>query len=192
MSNSDDQLQQTVAALERRLAALEERVGTPPIGSTATSTDLPPAPAGTWWLLEELGGRSGPGFERDGVAGSVAYGGRTTTSGAGQVAWQMEHPLPDLLDADWTGAAGVLSALGHPLRLEIVRRLLQGARTMHDLQQIATLGTTGQLQHHLRELRTAGIVEQPRRNDYAVAVDRVVPCLVMIAAATGPTRSVHD
>lgn len=62
---------------------------------------------------------------------------------------------------------------------------------MHDLQQIATLGTTGQLQHHLRELRTAGVVEQPRRNDYAVAVDRVVPCLVMIAAAAGTTRSVR-
>jgi len=35
-------------------------------------------------------------------------------------------------------------------------------------------------------------VEQPRRNDDAVAVDRVVPCLVVIAAAAGPVRSVRD
>lgn len=197
-----------LAAVEARLAALEHAAREPapaqdrvpatvePAVDHATTQSgaqlvgpiTPDAPPGTWWALDELATRTGPAFDRDGAAGSVAYAGRVRTPGAGDLAWQMEHPAPDLLEQGWSGAADVLSALGHPVRLAIVQHLLRGARTLQDLLQIDGLGTTGQLQHHLRELRTAGLVEQPRRNDYAVPVRHVVPCLVIIAAASDAGR----
>ncbi len=140
---------------------------------------------GTWWLLDQLAQHTGPGFARDDTSGSLAYGGRVTAPGTGSVVWQIEHPLPDVLDADLGVAADVLGALGHPLRLEILRRLLLGARTLAGLQEIPGSGTSGQLHHHLRELRGAGLVVSRRRNDYAIPAERVVPVLVILAAALG-------
>jgi hypothetical protein len=75
------------------------------------------------------------------------------------------------------------------VRLELVRRLLGGARTAQELAEIPEVGTTGQLYHHLRELQSAGLVTQRRRNDYAVPVDRVIPCLVLVAAAMDRVRA---
>jgi len=129
-------------------------------------------------------------FDEDGVAGSVLFAGTATTPGtaatpgtATTVDWQEEHPLPALLAGSWAEAAGALAALGHPVRLELIRRLLAGAHTTHELAEIPDLGTSGQLYHHLRELQAAGLVIQRRRNDYAVPADRVIPCLVLVAAA---------
>jgi DNA-binding transcriptional ArsR family regulator len=105
--------------------------------------------------------------------------------GAGDLVWQLEYAVPDIVEADLGAAAAVLAALGHPLRLEILRRLLLGARTLGELQEIEGTGTTGQVHHHLRELRAAGLVVSQRRNDYAIPAERVVPLLVMIASALG-------
>lgn len=58
-------------------------------------------------------------------------------------------------------------------------------RTLADLQEIPGSGTSGQLHHHLRELRGAGLVVSRRRNDYAIPAERVVPVLVILAAALG-------
>lgn len=52
--------------------------------------------------------------------------------GSGEVVWQLEHPVSDVVDADPVAAARVLAALGHPLRLEIVRRLWAGADARRD------------------------------------------------------------
>ena len=160
--------------LERRLALLEDAAapGAPP----------PPSAGGTWWLLDHLAARP---HEREGVRGTIAYGGTAATPGAGPVSWQVEHPVADLLDVDLGAAAPVLAALGHPVRLEILRRLLLGARTVADLQQIPGTGTTGQIHHHLRALSAAGLV-LAARNDFSLVPARVIPLLVVLAAAAGP------
>jgi DNA-binding transcriptional ArsR family regulator len=171
----------TLAEIQRRLGALERTMA----GDAEPRPPGPSLPGDRFWLLERLARNTGPAFSRGEVAGSLAYGGRVRAPGAGELVWQLEHPAPDVLDADLEAVAAVLGALGHPLRLEIVRRLLLGARTLAELQEIPGTGTSGQLQHHLRELRAAGLVTSERRNHYAVPADRVVPLLVMIAAALG-------
>ena len=145
----------------------------------------PAVPADPFWLLDRLARNTGSEFERGEVAGSVAYGGRVRAPGSGEIIWQLEHSVPDILDADLEAASAVLAALGHPLRLEILRRLLIGARTLSELQEIEGTGTSGQVHHHLRELRSVGLVVSQRRNDYAIPADRVVPLLVIVAAALG-------
>jgi DNA-binding transcriptional ArsR family regulator len=117
------------------------------------------------------------------VAGSLLYAGRATTPGGGDLIWQAEHPLPDVLAEGWEDAADVLSALGSPFRLELIRALLLGRGTVQQLQEIPGLGTSGQLYHHLRDLQSVGVVTQRRRGRYGVAGDKVVPCLIIIAAA---------
>lgn len=144
-----------------------------------------PAPAERWWLLDKLARNTGAEFTRDGVEGSLAYGGRLRAPGAGEIVWQLEHGVPDVLDADLGAASTVLSALGHPLRLEILRRLLLGAHTLAELQEVSETGTSGQVHRHLRELRATGLVVSQRRNHYAVPPERVVPLLVIVAAALG-------
>lgn len=177
LPNTETNLADDVARLQARVAALEASSPAPQPADESAGDD--------WWLLDRLAGHTGPGFRAGESAGSLAYGGRVTTPGAGSVVWQLEHPLPAVLDADLVTAANVLGALGHPLRLEILRRLLLGARTLADLQEIPGAGTAGQLHHHLRELRGANLVVSRRRNDYAVPAERVVPVLVMLAAALG-------
>jgi DNA-binding transcriptional ArsR family regulator len=167
-----------------RLAALEERVAKLERDLAATEPRFPPAPTGQgFWVLDVLRKRSGAPYEDGEVAGSLLFAGVAKTSGAASLTWQEERPLPDVLASSWADAAGALSALGHPVRLELVRRLLSGAHTTHELAAIPELGTTGQLYHHLRELQAAGLVVQRRRNDYAIPADRVILCLVLVAAA---------
>jgi DNA-binding transcriptional ArsR family regulator len=168
-----------------RLEALEQRVDRLEHAGAATAEPgtLPRPVDDRFWALDVLRRRSGAPFEDGDVAGSVAFAGVARAPGVGAAIWQEEHPLPAMLAGSWADAASALSALGHPVRLELIRRLLAGAHTTQELSEIPDLGTSGQLYHHLRELQAAGLVVQRRRNDYAVPTDRVVPCLVLVAAA---------
>jgi DNA-binding transcriptional ArsR family regulator len=173
-----DELEARVTELERIVAHLQR--------GRSEAQQPPPPPivdSERYWALARLAERTGPEFEHDGVGGSLLYAGRATTPGGGDLIWQAERPLPGVMAEGWEDAAGVLAALGHPVRLEIVRRLLLGGETVHELQEIPELGTSGQLYHHLRELQFAGLVTQRRRGRYGVAPDKVVQSLIIIAAA---------
>ena len=169
--------------LEARVSELERLVALMQEGRSERQPPRSVLDPDRYWALARLAERTGPEFEREGVAGSLLYAGRTTTPGSGDLIWQAEHPLPGVLEEGWENAAGVLAALGNPVRLEIVRRLLLGGVTVQQLQEMPELGTTGQLYHHLRELQAAGLVMQRRRGRYGVAPDKVVPSLIIIAAA---------
>jgi DNA-binding transcriptional ArsR family regulator len=101
--------------------------------------------------------------------------------------WQHGTPAAQLLDVDWAEAvaelAGTLDALSHPVRLLIVGLVLSGIRSVTDLQEHASLGTSGQLYHHLRQLVAAGWLRTAGRGQYAVPPERVIPLLVILAAA---------
>src|SRR5215469_1015425 len=166
-----------VSELERRVALLEDGHGERAQQRLIVDPDK-------FWALARLAERTGPEFDRDGVTGSLLYAGRAATPGGGDLIWQAEHPLPGVMAEGWEEAATVLAALGSPVRLEILRRLLLGGGTVQELQEIPGLGTSGQLYHHLRDLQAAGLVTQRRRGRYGVAADKLVPALIIIAAAT--------
>lgn len=179
---ADDDLVARVSELERRVARLE---------GGARPTRQPQAEivdTERYWALARLAERTGPLFDTDGIAGSLLYAGRVRAPGGGDLIWQAEHPLPGMLAEGWEDAAGLLAALGHPVRLEIFRRLLLGGQTVQELQEIPEMGTTGQLYHHLRDLQAAGLVAQRRRGRYAVIPDKVIPSLIIIAAAVSMAR----
>jgi DNA-binding HxlR family transcriptional regulator len=174
-------------SIEKRMAELERRVrrieqGDRAVSPTAPSRGHQNAP-GRLWVTPVLEKRSGPPFEGHDARGSIVYAGSVATAGISSILWEVERPLPPMLEATWDTAASVLAALGHPVRLRIIRHLLRGARSSQELLEIEGIGTTGRLYHHLRELELCGLIVSPTRNEYVVPPQKVVPCLVVIAAA---------
>src|SRR5262245_31623593 len=96
-----------------------------------------------------------------------------------------------MLDQDWSAFAASFAALGHRVRLELLRALLRGVREVAELQRLPGLGTSGQLYHHLRQLQAAGWIRQLQRNHYAVVPDRTVAVLVILATAMLPDTPVE-
>lgn len=156
------------ASVLQRLEALERRATEP----------SPPAAEGRFWLLDGL--RTQLPADR----GAVVYGGIVNLP-AGPVEWQIGRTQADLLGQDWPALAARLAALGHRVRLALLRALVEGPATVQALAALPGLGTTGQLYHHLRELESAGWVHSPERGRYAVPPERVVPLLAVLSAAGG-------
>lgn len=113
-------------------------------------------------------------------SGGVLLTGTVELPTGGRAEWQEAFAVESLLEADWSLCADTLAALGHPIRLVLLREVLRGAQTAADLGAIEELGTTGQLYHHLRQLVGAGWLRTSGRGRYEVPAPRVVPLLVMI------------
>ncbi len=145
-------------ALRARLAALE--------GGVAALGE-PPAPAA---------GRGSAG-----EAGSVRYAG--TVRLAGEVRWTIELGAEDVLALPPAAVVRVLAALGHPVRLAVVRRLLRGPASVAELQEAVGGSSAGQVYHHLSTLAAAGVAEAVGGGRHRVPPTAVVPLLVALLAA---------
>jgi DNA-binding transcriptional ArsR family regulator len=75
-----------------------------------------------------------------------------------------------------------VAALGHPLRLSLLRLLLDGEHTVAQLVDELELASTGVAYHHLNQLQSAGWVTSPHRGVWSVPATRVIPLLVIITA----------
>jgi Helix-turn-helix domain len=93
----------------------------------------------------------------------------------------MERPVPGLMAVDDELLANTLSAVSSPSRLILLKALLRGARSTHELQDALGGVSTGQL-YHLKELQSVGLVAQKGRGAYEVAPHTAIPLLVIIAA----------
>jgi DNA-binding transcriptional ArsR family regulator len=164
-----EQLEQRVADLERRLAALE-------------AADRPASGPreGDLWALEGLKAQLA---ELGAAAGGVLFTGSVRLPAGEQYVWQHGALTEGLLDADWAESAEVFAALGHPVRLRLLREVLGGRRTAAELAELDGMGTTGQIYHHLRQLTGAGWLHTTGRGRYEVPPGRVVPLLVALSTA---------
>jgi hypothetical protein len=172
------------AELALRLAEVEDRVRRleqGPARAPAPDRAADGQPGGVrdrFWALEGLKERLPAGD------GAVLFCGVVPTPD-GWYEWQWGSSTGELLQGDWSQRSAGLAALGHPVRLGLLRQVLSGAGTVAELQERAELGTSGQLYHHLRQLVNAGWLRATARGRYAVPPDRVVPLLVVLSAA-GP------
>lgn len=106
---SAPQLEARLAALEARVEALEgQHSVTPPPAPTSDSR---------YWLVEAL--EEGP----DIPDGSVIFGGDVTI-GNREYKYQWQRPTQFVTDESWEESIKRLSAIAHPTRAEILRRLL--------------------------------------------------------------------
>lgn len=164
------ELEQRVADLERRLAALEE-------GAHRTPPSLDES---DFWALngwkQQLTGLGA-------ADGGVLFTGAVRLPAGERYDWQHGALTQDLMGDDWSGAAESFAALGHPVRLRLLREILGGRRTAAELAELDEVGTTGQIYHHLRQLTGAGWLHTTARGRYEVPAERVVPLLVALATA---------
>ncbi|MDQ1027537.1 DNA-binding transcriptional ArsR family regulator [Streptomyces umbrinus] len=159
-------LEQRVAELERRLDALES--GEP----AARAGD------GDFWALEGLRAQLA-----DVEGGGVLFTGSVLLPTEERYEWQYGMTTDQLLEADWSEAADVFAALGHPMRLRLLREIVGGRRTATELAGLDDVGTSGQIYHHLRQLTAAGWLRQAGRGRYEIPGSRVVPLLVALTTA---------
>ncbi|MFC9972948.1 ArsR/SmtB family transcription factor [Spirillospora sp. NPDC127200] len=160
-----------LSTMEKRLRALEARV-------TELEERLAAAPGGTAGTGGGTGGDAGDHED----TGHVGYGG-TARLGGYEWSWQVTRAPGWLLERPAAPLAAVLQAAGQPARLEVLRLLLTGPRTVAELQSELGLGSTGQLYHHLKALTGAGLVEQTERAVYRLPGRAVFPLLAMLSAA---------
>ncbi|MET7368440.1 helix-turn-helix domain-containing protein [Streptomyces sp. NPDC005566] len=172
------ELEERVAELERRLAVLERAAdgeGSPSLGD------------GDFWALAGL--KDQLGRLGDAAAdGGVLFTGAVRLPAGERYEWQYGALTAGLLGSDedrpdWAEAAEPLAALGHPVRLRLLREILGGRRTAAELAELDETGTTGQIYHHLRLLTGAGWLHTTGRGRYEVPAARVVPLLVVLTAA---------
>ncbi|MGV9881728.1 ArsR/SmtB family transcription factor [Streptomyces sp. NPDC003006] len=161
-------LEERVAQLERRMAALE-----------GAETITPPIRESDFWALEALKARLPESEVPD---GGVVFTGAVRLPTGGRYEWQYGHTTEQLLGDDWSEAAESFAALGHPVRLRVLREVLGGLRTAAELSALDDIGTTGQIYHHLRQLTGAGWLHTQGRGRYEVPAGRVVPLLVVLSA----------
>ncbi|MDC0773488.1 ArsR/SmtB family transcription factor [Streptomyces sp. HD] len=163
------ELEQRVADLERRLAALEDARRTAPrLGE------------GDLWALQ---GFKDQLAELGAADGGVLFTGAVRLPTGEHYDWQYGALTADLLDGDWTESAESFAALGHPVRLRLLREIVGGRRTAAELAELDEVGTTGQIYHHLRQLTGTGWLHTTGRGRYEVPAGRVVPLLVVLSAA---------
>lgn len=175
MSSEIETLREQLRGLSERVEALE--TGTHPRGQ------LPSAPLDeeTFWALAGVRSRLGdhPETER----GEVMLVGSLTLPTGAPVAWQQSAGTAGLIETDWSDRAATFAALGHPVRIELLRHILSGVQATADLAAIEGLGTTGQLHHHLRQLVAVGWVRQSGRGAYEIPAARIVPLLACLTGA---------
>ncbi|KQR10384.1 helix-turn-helix transcriptional regulator [Cellulomonas sp. Leaf334] len=164
MTDDDDRL----AALEQRVADLE-RARQRPVSAHVPDPDV-------FWALDGL-------QERVGEPGAVLLTGAVTLPDRRVARWQSAAGTDELLDEDWSDHADVFAALGHPVRLRLLGRVLSGVGTANDLMDTEGVGTSGQVYHHLRQLVAAGWLRAVGGGRYEVPVARVVPLLVLVMGA---------
>jgi DNA-binding transcriptional ArsR family regulator len=96
---------------------------------------------------------------------------------------QQHAPLAGLGElGGWAEFAGVLGALGNPVRLTLLQEIVRGRDTVAALSEVDGLGTSGQIYHHLRQLTAEGWLHSPSRGTFAVPPPRVVALLAILEA----------
>src|SRR5699024_3355052 len=157
---------------EERLAALEARVEALETSASRSSE------AQCVWSVDALRRR------RDEMPeGAVVFGGELDVA-CGNYSYQWQRPYNALIDSEmWAASFGRLSALAHPLRGEILRRLLQSPAQVSELIDEETVTSPSTAYHHLSALSHVGWIKKSGSGIYEIAPARVIPLLTIISAS---------
>ena len=161
-----ESLESRVLALEERVAKLEQPTPTPIEASADEST---------MWLADALE----PSEELP--KGSVIFGGNLTISESSYI-YQWQRPTEAVTHGDWSENLDRLAALAHPIRGDILRRLLTAPASATELAEEEIVTSTGTAYHHLSALTSAGWTTKAG-GKYTLRPARVVPLLTIITAS---------
>ena len=108
----------------------------------------------------------------------------TTRPTTGRYTTMRDSTADELLSDEWDTVTAVLDALAHPIRLRILKEVLTGENsTARELAELESMGSTGQVYHHLRALTSAGWLRPGSGGRHTVPAERVVPLLTTLLGA---------
>jgi hypothetical protein len=162
-----------IKALEARVEALETSPKSA-AKSTGKSTEKSETSQDQFWALDRI--------TKDHPEGAIVFAGHVKLPTGEQYAWQQTELTDAQLKANWDEAAPMLAALGHPVRLALLRAVLHGNHSTADLQANPEFAAAGKLYHHLRELQATNWLVLEGRGRYVVPAQRIVPLLVILRA----------
>ena len=157
-----------IKVLEARVEALEFTPKPVPTPGAKLET------SSQFWALEQITQKH--------PDGAIVFAGHVKLPNGGQYAWQESELTDAQLQANWDEAAPMLAALGHPVRLALLRAVLHGNHSTADLQANPEFAAAGKLYHHLRELQAANWLILEGRGRYVIPAQRIVPLLVILRA----------
>ena len=174
-SQREQELERRLAAIEARLAVLEERI---PEETTAapTGTKQVDDTADTYWTLTELSLRNNTADN----TGAVMFAGHVTTSEQ-EAMYQWTRPTDFFLATSWDDPMTRLPALALPVRGTILRTLLDAPATAAQLAENNVVTSTGTAYHHLNALMAAGWISKKPTGEFSIRISRIVPLLTILA-----------
>ena len=110
----------------------------------------------------------------------VTFGGVVDTGGR-HYEYEWTRPTHWVTDSEWEEEISRLSALAHPLRGDIMRRLLYAPATVAELVNEHIASSPGTAYHHVSALQAAGWVTK-HDGSFAIPPARVIPLMVIITA----------
>lgn len=175
-SQREQELERRLAAIEARLAVLEEHVPKETAATLPTGTKQVDDSADTYWALTELSLRNNTADN----TGAVMFAGHVTTSEQ-EAMYQWTRPTDFFLATSWDDPMTRLTALAHPVRGTILRTLLDAPTTAAQLAEKNVVTSTGTAYHHLNALMSAGWISKKPTGEFSIRVSRIVPLLTILA-----------
>lgn len=175
-SQREQELERRLAAIEARLAALEEHVPKETAATLPTGTKQVDDTADTYWALTELSSRNNTADN----TGAVMFAGHVTTSEQ-EAMYQWTRPTDFFLTTSWDDPMTRLTALAHPVRGTILRTLLDAPATAAQLAENNVVTSTGTAYHHLNALMAAGWISKKPTGEFSIRISRIVPLLTILA-----------
>ena len=175
-SQREQELERRLAAIEARLAVLEEHVPKETAATLPTGTKQVDDSADTYWALTELSLRNNTADN----TGAVMFAGHVTTSEQ-EAMYQWTRPTDFFLATSWDDPMTRLTALAHPVRGTILRTLLDAPATAAQLAEKNVVTSTGTAYHHLNALMSAGWISKKPTGEFSIRASRIVPLLTILA-----------
>ena len=175
-SKREQELERRLAAIEARLAVLEEHVPKETAATLPTGTKQVDDSADTYWALTELSLRNNTADN----TGAVMFAGHVTTSEQ-EAMYQWTRPTDFFLATSWDDPMTRLTALAHPVRGTILRTLLDAPTTAAQLAENNVVTSTGTAYHHLNALMAAGWISKKPTGEFSIRLSRIVPLLTILA-----------
>lgn len=140
----------------------------------------------------ERGERAQPGLRNEGVeaersatnglSGSISFSGNIALNGS-PLNYQWHRSVHFLCEEAWDRSLERLATLAHPVRRTILAELLGQPRTVLELVGQGIVSSTGKAYHHLGEMQSGGWVAKDNEGRYSIPAARILPLLVLVAAA---------
>lgn len=164
-----EEVQSALETLARQMESLDRRLG------ALEGSPSEPVPVPVQEVVEEREG--GPL-----IRGNFTYAGLLQV-GSHRSTVRSREDIAEAFEVDADALARVFAALASPVRIQLLRRVLEGPRTSQELQLLPGVGGVGQLYHHLKELLAAGLLIQRKRSLYEIRAEKAMLLCLLLAAA---------